>query len=178
MRRFSDIRRALSLEEYLWSPLGTLYFNPGAKRASRLIIRHFDRDLPVALVGPFVDFIQEAQSWIEQHPGLEKLVRVEQPVEVGGDFIARRHHAYHTDISHYTGFEDAPEAPEELDQMREAFRTAMGEAKSPRETLIATVLARSLLEANGKTYFDNDEGRFIVVEPKPTPEDIQRWARL
>jgi hypothetical protein len=178
MRRFSDIRRALGLEEYLWSSLGTLYFNPGAKRDSRLIVRHFDRELPVVLVGPFADFIQEAQQWVEQHPALEKLVRVEQPVEVGSDFIARRHHAYHTDISHYTGGEDAPEAPQELAQMRAAFRTVMEGAKGPREALIATVLARSLLEANGKTYFNNDEGRFIVVEPKPTPEDIQRWARL
>jgi hypothetical protein len=178
MRKFSDIRRALALEEYLWSPLGTLYFNPGAKRASRLIVRHFDRELPVALVGPFVDFIQEAQSWIEQHPSLETLVRVEQPVEVGGDFIARKHHAYHTDISHYTGGEDAPEAPPELAQMREAFRTSMKGDKNPRESLIAKVLTRSLLEANGKTYFNDDEGRFIVVEPKPTLEDIQHWARL
>jgi hypothetical protein len=178
MRRFSDIHRAMGLEEYLWSPWGTLYFNPGSKRASRLIVRHFDRELSVALVGPFVDFLQEAQGWIERHPSLAELVRVEQPVEVGGDFVARRHHAYHTDISHYTGGEDAPESPEELERMRDAFRAATQEAKSPRDALITTVLARSLLEANGKTYFNDDEGRFIIVEPKPTPDELQRWGQV
>lgn len=44
--------------------------------------------------------------------------------------------------------------------------------------ILKAVLARSLLEPSSKTYFNEDEERFIVVELKPTREEVERWARL
>lgn len=178
MREFADIQQALGLKKFLGSPLGTLYFVPVAPNAPRLMVRHFDRDLPVALVGPFAELVRAVQQWIERHPALARLVRVEQPIEVGRDFIARKHHTYYTSTDAYVDWEDPPEPPEELKQMRSAFRAAVGQASEPQDTIIEAVLARSLLEPTGKTFFDEEDGLFIVVEPKPTREDLERWAAL
>lgn len=178
MRDFVDIQQALGLKKFLGSPLGTLYFVPVAPDAPRLMVRHFDRELPVALVEPFAELMRTAQEWIERHPALSRLVRVEQPIEVGRDFIARTHHTYYTSTDAYVDWEDPPEPPEELEQMRSAFRAAVGRSADPRDAIIEAVLARSLLEPTGKTFFDEEEGRFIVVEPKPAREDLERWAAL
>jgi hypothetical protein len=183
MREFADIQRDLGLKKFLDSPLGTLYFVPFAPGAPRVIVRHFDSELPPTLVEPFADLVRAAQQWIEHRPELARLVRVEQPVEVGGDFVARKHHTYYTSTDAYVEWEDPPEPPEEFEQMRSAFRAAVGESADPKDAIIETVLARSLLEPTGKTYFgesdkNESEGQFIVVEPKLTREDVERWAAL
>jgi hypothetical protein len=33
-------------------------------------------------------------------------------------------------------------------------------------------------EPNGKTYFNEAEGRFVVVDPKLTADDVRHWAAL
>jgi len=178
MREFADIQRELGLQKFLDSPLGTLYFVPFAPNAPRVIVRHFDRELPSRLVIPFADLLREAQHWIERDPTLVRLVSIEQPLEVGRDFIARKHHTYQTATDSYVEWEDPPEPPEELEEMRTAFQHAVGNSKDPRDAVIETVLARSILEATGKTYFDETASRFVVVEPKVTRDDLERWSNL
>jgi hypothetical protein len=183
MREFAAIQRELGLKKFLDSSLGTLYFVPFAPGAPRVIVRHFDSEIPPTLVKPFADLVRAAQQWIEHRPELARLVRVEQPIEVGRDFIARKHHTYYTSTAAYEDWEDPPAPPEELEQMRHTFRTAMGRSVDPRDAIIEAVLKRSLLEPTGKTYFgtsdkSESEGQFIVVEPKLTHEDVERWAAL
>src|SRR5687768_5523789 len=91
----------------------------------RVMVRHFDGDLPAMLVGPFADLVQAAQEWIEHHPELARLVRVEQSSEVGHDFIARPYHIYYGSLNAYTDWEDPPEPPEELELMRSILRATI-----------------------------------------------------
>ncbi|MBD2767336.1 hypothetical protein IC235_05465 [Hymenobacter sp. BT664] len=178
MRKFADIQGEIGLQKFLDSPLGTLYFVPAAPGAPRVMVRHFDTDIPTTLVKPFADLVQAAQQWIGYHSELVRLVKVEQPIEVGRDFVARPHHTYYTSIRAYVEWEDPPEPPDELEQMRSSLRAVLGKSVEPRDIIIETVLARSLLEPTGKTFFDESEGQFIVVEPKLTREDVARWAAL
>lgn len=178
MRDFATIQRELNLKQFLESPLGTLYFVPMALEAPRLLVRHFDGILPPRLITPFVSLPPAAQQWIERSPDLERLVRIEQPIEVGRDFVAREHHTYGINLSAYTDWEEPPTPPAELALMQDAFRSLRGKSTSPKDNILKAVLARSLLEPTSKTYFNEDEGRFVVVELKPTREEVERWARL
>lgn len=178
MRTFTDIERDLGLKRFLASQLGTLYFVPFAPEAPRVIVRRFDRDLDPALIGAYVDLVGAAQEWVERRPELERLVRIEQPTEVGADFVARPHHTYYTSTYAYEEWDDPPEPPHELGVMRAALRSALAEPHDDRDRILGRVLARSLLEPTGKTVFDEGEGRFVVVEPKLTREDVESWAGL
>jgi hypothetical protein len=181
MREFKDIYRDAGLKKFLESSLGTLYAVPVTRenpRPRRLMVRHFDSKLPVALVGTFADLVRATQSWVERHPQLERLVRVLQPIEVGKDFIAREYLVYYTSTSTYVESEDPPEPPPELEEMRDIFRGIIGTSADPKDVIIESVLARSLLEPSAKTVFTEDEGKFLVIEPKPTREELERWAAL
>jgi hypothetical protein len=111
------------------------------------MVRPFDRELPVTLVQPFAEVVQAAQRWIDKRPALARLVRVEQPVEVGRDFISRSYLLYYTSTDAYVDWEDPPQPPKELALMRNAFRKAAGKSADPKDVIVEAVLARSLLEA-------------------------------
>lgn len=173
MRKFTNIQNELRLEEFANGSLGTLYCVP-APNAPSVMVRHFGSDLPVILVKPFADFVKAAGQWIESRPKLAHLVKIEQPIEVGYDFIARPHHTYYTSTDAYVDWEYPPEPPEQLEQMRTIFREEIGKSEGPKNVLIETVLTRSLLEPNSKTYFAESKEQFIVVEPKLIPSDIEK----
>ncbi|NPD23120.1 DUF4604 domain-containing protein [Corallococcus exiguus] len=178
MRDFATLHRELKLKPFLESPLGALYLSREVPGASRLVVRHFDGSLPSTMVGPFVAMLHSTQQWLERNPELERLVSIEQPVEVGSDFVARKHHIYGVNLSSYTEWDEPPAPPPQLARMQKAFRGSRGKSTDPRDTLLEKVLARSLLEATAKTYFDDDEERFIVVDLKPTADEVKRWAAL
>jgi hypothetical protein len=181
MRKFAEVQAELGLKKFLDSPLGALYFVPSLPGKPGIIVRHFDRDVPPALTGAFADLVNAAQQWIEEHPLVARYARVQLPIEVGQDFVSRQHHIYYTSTRSYEDYEDdedPPEPPDELAEMRSSLQQALGHPASEKESIIEAVLARSLLEPTGKVYFNDDEGRFIVVEPKVTPQEIERWAKM
>jgi hypothetical protein len=177
MRTFADIQRELNLVRYVGSFSGNLYIVPVAPSAPRIVVRHFDRDLPPSLIPSYTALLRAAQSWIDTDPELAKLVRVEQPVETGSDFIARPHHLG-TALSAYEDDEDPPEAPEELNAVRTRFRARAAQARGERERLLADVLARSLLQPTAKTVFNAREHRFVIADLKPTRDDLERWNMI
>ncbi|WP_147469303.1 hypothetical protein [Corallococcus sp. AB045] len=97
---------------------------------------------------------------------------------MGSDFVARKHHLYGVNLASYTEWDEPPAPPPQLARMQKAFRRSLGKSTDPRNMLLEKVLARSLLEATAKTYFDDDEERFIVVDLKPTADEVKRWAAL
>jgi hypothetical protein len=181
MRSFVEITNQYRLKEFLESPSGTMYFNPDAYQiggGTPIIVRRFNRQWPAALVGPYVDMTQEAQEWIARHPDLARVVRVEQPIEVGQDFVMRRHYSYYVSTRSYIEDDDPPKEPRELQLMRMHFGKARSTYANERDQLIATVLSRSILEPTGKTFFLSGEGRFVVLDLKPTSDELEHWAGL
>jgi len=176
VRNFQAITRQYELKKFLDSPQGTLYFVPFAPGLPHLLVRHFDGNWSRALIGPFVDFIGTTQRWIEAHHALQSLVRIDQPLEVGCDFIARRHHYYHVSLSSYDSGKVEP--PPQLASLRECLRTALTTPGEGRIAVIHTVLSRSILEPTDKTFWKSVEQRFVVVEPSMTTGELEKWARF
>lgn len=177
MRDFEGARAELKLQPFLASPLGQLYLRPPSDGRVGVIARRFDPDHR-ARAGALASLLGAAQRWIERHDPLARLLRVEQPVEVGHDFVARPHHVYHTSTDAYVDDEDPPEPPPEFAAMRAAFKAAVAGASTESERLLVSILTRAAVEPTGKTYFNEAEGRFIAVDLSPRAEELDRWAEL
>lgn len=180
MRDFREIRDELALKKFLDSPMGTLYFVPFSPGKPRVIVRHFDNQLPVSLIEPFATLTQACHDWLAQRQPLSRVARMVLPEEVGKDFIAREHFTYYTSIESYEPDEEniTTGPPPELTTMRQAFCAASSVTSDALDSIVKTVLARSLLEPTGKTFYDENEGRFIIVEIKPTRKELEKWAQL
>jgi hypothetical protein len=180
MREFADIERELQLMKFTDSRNGTLYSVPVAPGAPRLIVRHFDGEIPPSLVPTYAGMIEAAAAWIAEDPELAKLVRIEQPAEVGREYIARRHfNATSLDAFLETDpEEDPPEPPPELARMQARFRELTKAAHHEREALLASILARSILERSLKTFYDHDTEQFVIADLKPTCAELERWQAL
>jgi hypothetical protein len=181
MRDFNAIQQQLRLREFHPSRLGTLHYVPDPPAWPKVMVRRFDGELPPRFVNAFVNLIAAAQRWIDRRPVLARLVTIQQPTEVGADFVARPYHMYGSRIYEFDEPEEGLEIPPQLGQMRSAFRAAAA-AVAPdddeRDAVVLTVLSRSLMGPSGKTYFDWEDGRFVIVEPEMTAQEVDRWAEL
>jgi hypothetical protein len=177
MRKFTDIQHDLNLVKFVESPSGNLFCVPVAPGAPRIIVRRFDRDLPATLIPAYISLLAAAEAWIARDADLARVVRVEQPTEIGCDFIARPH-VLGTSLSSFADDEDPPEPPDELLTMQARFRARAAAETEARDAFIAVVLARSILEPTAKTMYSFRESKFIVADIKPTRGDLERWAAL
>lgn len=198
MRAFGDIQHELGLVPYGDSPLGRVSASPSHERGERVLVRHFDRDLPPALIPAWVDLLAAAGAWIAEDPALARAVRVEQPVERGTDFVASRH-VIGTSLRKYVEHRPwppperdprdvddladdepppLPEPPPELAVMQEQLRRRAAAPRSPREQLLIELLRRAILEPASATIYDFSEDRFVITELEPTRAELERWAQL
>lgn len=177
MRTFNEIAEELGLKKFLASRCGTLHFVPSAKGSQRVIVRHFDRDLPASMITSYVELIRRCKLWIEGRPELARLIKIDEPFEVGQDFYARTHHTYYISLSSYTTDEDAPEPPPELAEMHLELQNAFSSHPDSKDRIVEQILRRSLLEPSTKTWFAEDIEKFIVVEPRILPEDVWAWSQ-
>jgi len=180
MREFADIERELHLMKFTDSRNGTLYCVPVAPGAPRLIVRHFDGDLPPSLVPVYADLVAAAAAWIAAEPALARLVRVELPAEIGRGYIARRHfNATSLDALLETDpDEDPPEPSPELALMQARFRALAAAPHDRREALLASIVARSILARSRKTFYDHGVEQFVIADLKPTRPELERWRDL
>jgi len=180
MREFTDIERDLHLIKFTDSTNGTLYCVPVAPGAPRLIVRRFDQDLPPSLVTAYARLIADAAAWIAADPEFAKLVRIEQPTEIGSDYIARRH-VNATSLDAFLEMdpeEDPPETPPELPRMQSRFQERIVHASSAREALLVSILGRSILERSRKTFYDSAAEQFVIADPTPTRDELERLTAL
>jgi hypothetical protein len=175
MRTFADIQQEPGFKKFLDSPLGTLYMILDDSGVPRIMVRHFDSVLPPSSVQAYADLVAAVRRWVEKHPQLASLVEVQPLIEIGRDFITRSYHIYYGSLNAYVDWEDPPEPPVELEQMHNLLRMEMGSAQTTREQIVETVVTQSLLEPTSKTYFDESKKKFIVLEPKVTKADVERW---
>jgi len=178
MAEFAQIADQHLLHKFLDSPCGTLYFTPEAFEPDEvpLVVRHFDREWEPRLVGHYASLILDLQQWVKSHPTLAALVRIEQLIEVGRDFVARRHYRHYVSTAHYADWDDPVEPPSQLEQMRVTFRKCASTVTNQKERAIVTILARSIIEPNYETFFKEDEGLFVIVEPEIRGEEIDLWV--
>jgi hypothetical protein len=180
MREFADIEQELRLEKFLDSRNGTLYCVAVGPGAPRLLVRRFDRDLPPSFVPVYASLLAAASAWIATDPELAALVWVEQPKELGRDFLARRH-VNATSLDAYMETdpeEDPPEAPPELEAMQQRFLDRRAHLQTARDRLLATVLSRSILERTTKTMYEERTEQFVIADLRPTRDELEDWQRI
>jgi hypothetical protein len=175
MRYFSEIEEELGLMRFLESELGTLYFVPSSPGSQRVIVRRFDNLLSPEYVNTFSEVLQACQQWVESSSSLNQFVRVEQPLEVGADFMSRVHHTYIASTDSYAEERNPPEEPPELEQMRSIVRSLIMDTYDHNLKITQSVMTRSLIEPSTKTYLNDDEKKFIVVEPAFCVDDVKSW---
>ena len=179
MRTFAEIQQAMNLKKWLESPLGTLYLVDDAGRPSPVLVRRFDRELPPTAVQAYANLVSELDEWLAARPDLAQLAKVEQPTEVGTDFVARPYHLYFTSTRSYTRSEDPLQPPPEFETMQRLLRRDFSRRPMDlKESVLRRVLARSLLEPTSKTFYNEPDEQFVVVDPVLTREDVEEWARL
>jgi hypothetical protein len=179
MRNFDEIQRELDLIPFLESANGDLYL-PRDVHGPQVIVRRFNRSLDPSRVESYARFLADAQAWIDRDAELSALLRVEQPMEVGADFLARRFVSA-TSLASFVDTDsedDPPDAPDELAPMQSRFRDLVSQTRSPGDSLVASVLARSILEPTNKTVYSFREERFIVLDPKLTGFDLEQLRTL
>lgn len=108
------------------------------------------------------------------------MVKIEKVVEVGHDYVILPYHEgrKYSTISTILDDWDEEDRPEELKIMQDLIKKKLGKAKTEKEKIIEEIIIRSLIEPSGKTYYNDMEEKFIVCEPKITPEHLERWAEL
>jgi hypothetical protein len=176
MRNFNAIQESVELAPFLESANGDLYIRRETN-GDRFLVRRFNRTLPPSLTGAYARLLAEAQSWLERESALASLVRVEQPIEVGEDFLMRRFVGATSLASFLNEDEDddPPEAPDELAPMQTLFRQFAARAVSAQDVLIVTILARSICEPTYKTIYSFHEERFVVLDLKPTVDELEQF---
>jgi len=173
MRTFSEIKEELNLMLFTESENGDLYCVPVAPGAKRLIVRRFNRRLTPSMIPAYVKILADAAQWIERDESLRSVLEVAQPIEVGIDFIARRHYLG-TSLAAYLETdpdEDPPEAPPELAKMQKRFEELMEHA-TRRDLPLISVLELSILKPTYKTIFQEPSQRFVIVDLKLAPADL------
>ncbi|HUQ01165.1 MAG TPA: hypothetical protein VM261_01660 [Kofleriaceae bacterium] len=179
MRNFNAIQQSLELAPFLESANGDLYIRREAD-GDRFLVRRFNRALAPSLTLAYARLLAEAQTWIERDSSLASLVRIEQPIEIGEDFLMRRFVGA-TSLASFLNEDaddDPPEAPDELVPMQSLFRQLGARAVSAQDILLVTVLARSLCEPTYKTIYSFHEERFVVLDLKPTVNELEQFKTL
>jgi hypothetical protein len=175
LRDFATMQSDEGLETFTESDAGTLYFVPPARGTALRLVRRFDGALPSRLVEAYAGLVRACQDWIERDRELAGLVRVDQPVEVGRDFVARPHRLYHVSLRTYA--RGTVDEPPELARLRQRFAQLAARAAGADDEIVVATLGPSILDATAKTFWEPDEERFVVVEPKVTRELLERWAQ-
>jgi hypothetical protein len=182
MLSFADIQQSRGLKRFISSALGTLYRTP-TNQPPIQVVRHFDSELSPAMIPVYVDVIRAIGEWVAQHPMVSRWIQVNQPLEVGLDYVMRGWEIYYYSLNTYdtpaAEDEDQIPIPDEVESMRRVVRDALSMATDDeRSRILTAIIERSLLGPSGKTYLAQDDGPFVVVEPKVTADEIRRWASL
>lgn len=174
MRTFQDLLNTYPLKKFLDSPKGTLYFIPLQEEGPSIIVRHFDQDWSPNLIPAFTSIVQECQAWIAMDPVLNLLVRAEQIIEKGQDFVSRTHHYYHVSLDNYdAGKVDSPPA---LKIVRNRIRQKEKNPVGDKGAFIQRVMNNTLLQANSKVFWEDEEERFVIVEPSIKKDWLEQWT--
>jgi hypothetical protein len=182
---FAERESELGLKKFLDSPRGTMFIADDSQVVDqdgflvRPLVRRLDGFITPALVDVYAEMVEASDRWVARHPDLDRFVRVMPITEVGEDFITRMHFSV-TSTSAFAREEedDRPEIPVQVQEMREAFRTAKGKFTDAKSKIIERVLARNLMEPSSLTFFDDQDAAFFVMEPHIREADINEFSEL
>jgi len=176
MQKFSDIEKKYQLRIFSRSNRGYIYvIKPDLQ--DYMVIRHFNGELKPNFTQVFAEIVERINQWVMSHKLVREYVEVELVREVGEDFIILPYHKSYSTLSAIEQW-DEDLIPEELEIMRKALRSEIGNPENEKEKILEEILVRSLLEPSGKTWFYEKINKFIISEPRITQEHLEKWSNL
>lgn len=179
-RTFEELRRTEHLTPFVRGRHGMMYtiLSNGEPRS---LVRHFDGDIPPSLARSYTSLWQAVYEWVARRPALSERIFVNPaPTETGADFLVRRFLVYFQGTRDFAGPEndddEAIEPPDDLEEMRSLVGAATAEDLT-LHSVMRRVLTRNLIVPAKKTYFNDETGVFVFVEPHVTKNDLDEWAR-
>lgn len=169
MRIFEDVLAEKKLVKFLASSVGMLFY--GDAGGDRVIVRKFscakDALIYVSISSFFFD-------WVRSGVVVPAHVAFQPYLEVGKDFIMRRHGIY-TSTSELLDEESTVEIPDEYRRALSVVEGSLSGALYGNQSVIENVVRNSVLLPTGKTCYDFSSGKILVFEPKITLDDMNKW---
>lgn len=173
MRAFEEIQQELDLKKFLYSEHGTLYFPSDVSK--RILVRHFDGKIPTDMISVYKDVTKALDDFVKANEALDKLAIVQQPFEVGSDFIARTHHVYYVSIDSFYDEDEDCEIPPQFEQLKQVIADLKENGDSDVDKILLQIIENSFILPTFKTYFDRNIQRFVNVDPKMNIDDLNNW---
>lgn len=181
MRLFEQLNNEFDL----YGPIGTnnilgaKYANDYYSNNELIVVKNFGGVLTPKQVSIYYKIIQEFGKWVEQE-GLTEYIFIEQPCEIGEDFIAipNKQHMFFRSTSELEG-------EEELKHLKDAYQEALKPIKISysklsdfaKNQILKGVIKRSVFMSSWETYYSESQNKIIVFEPNILKEDILKWDR-
>ncbi len=173
MRTFKEIQKELALKKFLYSENGTLYFP--ADVSVRILVRHFDKTITKEMIPLYVEITKALDRFAQENKALSSLIIVQQPFEIGEDFIARTHHVYYVSVDSYYDEDEDCEVPPQFETLKTLISELKQAELSDADSILLRILEKSFIIPTTKTYFDHKQDKFINVDPKMDINDLTEW---
>jgi len=98
------------------------------------------------------EIVNACQLWVAASSILNRCVRVELPLEVGSNFVARTHFTCYVSTDSYTLDEFSDEPPNELAELRTEVNRLKQIPADTRMKIIHSIMFRSSLEPTAKAF--------------------------
>ncbi len=179
MRNFRQIKTEFNLlgprgtQDFLGEKYEIRYYDTTNLR----IFKYFEGVLTSEQVKLYADIIISLSEWLEKG-GLEEYVFVENPSEIGLDFIAipsSDHVFFKATQVLYSG--------EKSQDVKNAYQQALAPIEQaykkmedkPKQMILKGIIERSILNPSWETYYNKKWNKIVVVEPNILIEDVLNW---
>ncbi|MGX7666023.1 hypothetical protein [Flavobacterium pedocola] len=183
MKTFEDLKKETPLKRFIENEFGTLYIQQDYQNGKDAIIRHFDKEVLPEFIPTYILLYDELVKWIDSKPDIKEYVFIPKLLEVGDDYTMRSFYVYYNHIRSYTDEYEPIVPPSEYYGMINMVSYELSEDYeadnylSNEENIIHRIIRKSLLGGTGKTFFDDELQKFIIVEPKISITDLQEWKQ-
>lgn len=183
MRTFNELKTELKLlGPKKWKDFAgdryRVHLGEARSTAKLREVRHFPPPFAHEHVMGFVQILKQASDWVET-AGLTDILYVEQPAEIGLDFVAT------PNIGHplfRSTFE--LDLGDEMMDRKEAYLARLPAVREKwnklpdtgRSAILKRVIRRSVLEVSGKTYIESEQYKIVVYETVIDDQDVFMWV--
>lgn len=174
MRTLAELRRSERLYHAYDTALGAEYdVADGGPH-----VRSFENVGAVGLAA-YVALHEYAHLWI--HGDYEHdawfVLDVDEPIEVGADFVLMRNRIGNT-LDSFVREEERAEPPPRLAELRTLIPKLVAAAETPADRWIAALVANRLAGPDLHTIFVWAEQRFYIQDLAPSREELEAWRAV
>jgi len=177
MRSLAELRATDTLHEQGENSLGTVSWRREGGPLGTTV-QGFEH-AGAAAVEAFVSLHEAAHLWVHEDFEYDAwhVLDVDEPLEVGTDFVILRRRAGDS-IASLESIEEPAPAPPRLAELRELVPKLQAAATAPTDRWIANLVASRVARADHQIIYVHAENIFRVQDLGPTRDDLEAWTRV